>query len=244
MNTASIAENFDKYFRIIVADSEELKQASYRIRHQVYSEELGWEPLSENGLESDVHEEYAYSLLLEHKRTGTFAGTVRYIVPQNQNQLMPIERHLLDSLDTSILDISQLQRGEFGEVSRMAVPNSFRRRINEQNLPFVFYDANGDAFSEEERRNFPNIAMGLYLGAVCLAKLLNHQHTFLLLEPRLRKRIKRLGLDFQPLGQAVDFHGIRCVYFLTREHFIDNLNAEIGALQALLEKQIRQQLSF
>ncbi|MCC2614903.1 PEP-CTERM/exosortase system-associated acyltransferase [Aestuariibacter halophilus] len=245
MQAFSLAENFDKYFAIKVANTEELRKESYRIRHMVYSEELGWEPTQPSGLEVDECDDYAHPLLLEHKRTGAYAGTVRLVVPppHNPEAKLPFELHCEETIQRDVVNPDHLQRGAFGEISRLSVPNSFRRRLDEQHKPFVINEmSSGDIFSEEERRNFPNIAIGLYLSVIAMVKMCNHSHMFVVVEPRLKKRLGRLGLNFTQCGEELDYHGIRALFVLEHERLTSDLSVEILELYQLLENQLREQL--
>lgn len=244
----SLAENFDKYFEIILADTPELKQESYKIRHMVYSEELGWEPTNAEGIETDECDPYSFPLLLVHKRTKAFAGTVRLVIPPiaDPSAQLPFELHCAETVIKEVLDPNLLPRGTFGEISRLSVPGSFRRRLDEQKMPFVINELSEkkDIFSEEERRNFPNIAIGLYLGVIAMVNMCNHSHMFVVVEPRLKKRLGRLGLNFVQCGDELDYHGIRALFYLDQKGFVSNLNAEIRALYDLLETQLRKQITL
>jgi len=210
----SLAENFDEFFEIKLANTEELKNVSYKIRHTVYAEELGWEPINAEGIEVDECDPYAFSLLLVHK-----------------------------TLIRDVVDPDTIPRGRFGEISRLSVPDQFRRRPDEKNKPFVINEfSGGDIFSEEERRNFPNIAIGLYLSVIAMVNMCNHSHMFVVVEPRLNKRLKRLGLNFQQCGEELDYHGIRALFCLDRKDFTGNLNPEVFELYTLLEQQLVEQL--
>lgn len=244
---ASLADNFDEYFEIKLADTEDLKNESYKIRHTVYAEELGWEPINPDGIEVDECDPYAFSILLVHKRTGNFAGTVRLVIPPSAkpDSKLPFELHCADTLIRDVVDPDTIMRGSFGEISRLSVPNQFRRRLDEKNKPFVINElVGGDVFSEEERRNFPNIAIGLYLSVIAMVNMCNHSHMFVVVEPRLNKRLKRLGLNFQQCGEEMDYHGIRALFCLERKDFTGNLNPEVLELYQLLEKQLAQQLTL
>ena len=96
----SIAENFNKYFEVLFANTESLRQESFRIRHRVYCEELGWEPKQDNGLETDPCDDYSFALLLVHKRTGQYAGTARLVIspPEKPEKQLPFEMHCLQSV--------------------------------------------------------------------------------------------------------------------------------------------------
>lgn len=246
MENESLAANFDQYFEIKFADTKELRRASYQIRHSVYCEELGWEPKQDDGLETDECDEYSFALLLVHKRTGQYAGTARLVIPppNGPDKLLPFEQHCLESIWCEVIDMANYPRGGFSEISRLAVPESFRRRAGEKNIPFVVNDISLDAdvFSAEERRNFPNIAIGLYLSIIALAKMCLHLAMFVVVEPRLNKRLNRIGFLFEQIGDEHDFHGNRALFYLPKEKFISGLNPEILELYYLLEEQLKKQM--
>ncbi len=245
--TPSLSDNFDQYFRILVATTPELAHCAYRIRHQVYCDELGWEPCRNDRLETDSCDPYAISLLLQHKRSQRYAGTARLVIPPPfaPHLPLPFEMHCLDSIYPDTRHFIQQRRGAFGEISRLAVPLEFRRRTGEANKPFIIdkaFDNHGGSFCDAERRHFPNIAIGLYLSAIALVSLCQHSHMFVVVEPRLRRRLGRLGLNFNQWGHTFEFHGTRALYALESEAFSQHLSTEIAALYDLLTTQVKRQL--
>lgn len=246
MENVTLAKNFDQYFEIKFANTKELREESYRIRHSVYCEELGWEPLQENGLESDECDEYSFALLLLHKRTGQYAGTARLVItpPHSPDKKLPFEKHCLDTLRRDRVNMADYPQGSYSEISRLAVPESFRRRAGEKNTPFVVNDVSLDAdvFSADEWRNFPNIAIGLYLSIIALAEMCSHLAMFVVVEPRLSRRLNRIGFLFEQAGDEHDYHGNRALFYLPRDKFTSNLNPEILELYYLLEQQLKQQM--
>lgn len=248
MTTITLAQNFQQYFQVVFAANQQLREESFRIRHAVYCEELGWEPVKDERMEVDECDDYSFALLLLHKRTGHYAGTARIVIspPDEPTLQLPFEKHVLDKINTNIIDFDALTRGSFSEISRLAVPEAFRRRLGEQNVPFVVNDISpaSDAFSEEERRNFPNIAIGLYLSVIAFADLCNHDTVYVVVEPRLKRRLERLGFLFEQVGEELEYHGTRALYYLPRTKFIAHLNPEIRELYDLLRKQLEQQMYF
>ncbi|WP_448212672.1 PEP-CTERM/exosortase system-associated acyltransferase [Colwellia sp. MEBiC06753] len=241
----SIAQNFSQYFQIRFANTKELRQEAFKIRYGVYAAELGWEPPNDSEMETDECDDYSYHCLLEHKRTGAYAGCVRLVIPPaTQPQLkLPFEAHCLDSARVDIIDSTNLPRGSFGEISRLAVLASFRRREKEKNQPFVLKEVNPQTiYSEEERRNFPNIAMGLYLAAVALADICNHQGMFVMMEPRLNRRLTRFGLPFIQCGDEMNYHGLRAMFYLQRSGFNAELSEELLELYQIIYNDLRAQL--
>ena len=106
MKRLHLAQSFDQYFEIVFANTTELQRESYRIRHQVYSEELGWEPPRDSRMEMDAYDEFSHSILLRHKRTGAFVGTVRLVLPPPElpHATLPFEDNCLDSMMLDVVD--------------------------------------------------------------------------------------------------------------------------------------------
>lgn len=247
MTEYSIAENFDQYFQIRFADTKELRQEAFKIRYGVYSSELGWEPENEQEMESDECDDYAYHCLLEHKRTGAFAGCIRLIIPPTNapEKKLPFEEFCMASAQKEIFDTDTLPRGSFGEISRLAVLADFRRREKEKNMPYVLNAVDPKTvYSEEERRNFPNIAMGLYLSGIALAKLCNHNGMVVMMEPRLNRRLKRFGLPFQQIGEPMDYHGQRAMFYLAEADFHSELTQQLKELYDIIYAGLKKQISF
>ena len=121
--------------------------------------------------------------------------------------------------------------------------SSFRRRENEKNVPFVLKSINPETvYTEEERRNFPNIAMGLYLAAVALADICNHRGMFVMMEPRLNRRLTRFGLPFVQCGDEMDYHGIRAMFYLERMGFNSELSPELLEFYQLIYQDLVDQI--
>ena len=245
MNDYSIAKHFNKYFQVQFANTKELRQEAFKIRYGVYSHELGWEAKNKLEMETDECDDYAYHCLLKHRRTNTYAGCVRLVIPPfNEPDLqLPFEKNCLQSARKDIIDSTLLPRGSFGEISRLAVLSSFRRRQAEKNKPFVLNEMDPKTiFTEDEQRNFPNIAIGLYLASVSLAEICNHKGMFVMMEPRLNRCLSRVGLKFQQVGDTMEYHGKRAMFHLDRHDFNVNLTPELKELYDIINAELLQQL--
>jgi N-acyl amino acid synthase of PEP-CTERM/exosortase system len=245
MGEYSIAENFNQFFQIKFADTKLLREEAFKIRYGVYCDELGWEPENALQMETDDCDDYAYHCLLEHKRTGVYAGCVRLVIPPVQlpDLALPFEKNCLHSARTEIFDSTKLTRGSFGEISRLAVLTSFRRRKREKKAPFIINAVNsGTIYTEEEHRHFPNIAMGLYIAAVALADICNHVGSFVMMEPKLNRRLKRFGLPFEQIGDEIDYHGMRAMFFLSRNNFCSQLTPELKELYQQIYNDLVKQV--
>lgn len=244
MRDYSIAENFNQHFKIQLANTKELKEEVFKIRYGVYSHELGWEAKNNLQMEVDECDDYAYHCLLKHRRTDTYAGCVRLIIPPaHEPELqLPFEKNFLQSVRTDIIDSTKLPRGSFGEISRLAVLASFRRRKAEKKTPYILNEIEPKiTFTEEEHRNFPNIAIGLYLASVSLSDICNHQDLFVMMEKRLHRSLFRIGLQFEKVGDTIDYHGKRAMYHLPRERFSAELKPELKELYDYISAELLSQ---
>jgi N-acyl amino acid synthase of PEP-CTERM/exosortase system len=247
MSSYSIADNFNQFFQIKFANSKQLREEAFKIRYGVYSSELGWEPENDLEMESDECDDYAFHCLLEHRRTNVFAGCIRLIIPplSDPSVQLPFEENCLHSARKDVLDSTTLDRGSFGEISRLAVLEKFRRRDKEKSVPYVLKDVDpATVFTEEERRNFPNIAIGLYLAGIALAELCKHTGMFVMMEPRLNKRLKRFGLPFQQVGDEMDYHGLRAMFYLDKDDFRSSLSEELLELYKIIHEDLSDQLNL
>lgn len=246
MTSKTLAENFAQYFDIEFANTKALQEEAYRIRHAVYCEELGWEPEREDRMETDECDSYSFTLLLRHKTSKRYAGTARLVIspPNRPECLLPFEAHCLNSIRPGAINLAEYKRGSYSEISRLAVPETFRRRLGEQNTPFVVNEFSSDeaVFSEEERRNFPNIAVGLYLSIIALSEMCHHRAMFVVVEPRLKKRLERIGFPFEQLGDEMDYHGVRALFYLRKENYTAKLSPEILELYQYLFNSLHPQV--
>ena len=123
-----ISKHFSEFLEPVVAQSENTRTESFNIRHKVYCEELEFEPLKNNCLETDEFDKFSSPCLIRHKVSGHYAGTVRLVRPQIENQLLPIEKYCINSITHETLNPRNFARKDICEISRLAVPLEFRKR--------------------------------------------------------------------------------------------------------------------
>lgn len=238
----SLAENFSRYFLPRYAASRHQKRFSYSIRYKVYAEELGWEPLNNSHLETDHCDNYSHHCLLEHKRSGDIAGCVRLVAPKisQRDAYLPYQLHAIPKIKEGYL--SHSSPTYVGEISRLAVPNNFRRRPSESGRPFVLDQHNSHTiYTEEEKRNFPNIAIGLYLSAIALADLSELELVLVVMEPRLQRHLTRYGLHFHMISEHFELRGKRALYELPRSQLTSQMPDQILELYELIKETLAQQ---
>ncbi len=172
-------------FRVEVADTPEKREAAYRLRHQVYCTERGYES-GQGRLETDRFDERAGHALLTQLSTGRVVGTVRLVAPD------------LAARDPVALDVPMqhvcppgllraLPRCRIGEISRFAISKELR----------------DDAASAMPLR------LGLLRGIVELSATMQLGAWCAIMERSLMRLLRISGVHFQPLGPAIEYRGLR-----------------------------------
>ena len=223
--------NLKNCFKVIPASTDALKNEVFRIRYDVYCEELGYEDTKKfpDKLEQDSYDAHSLHYLLWHKSSEQFAGCVRLAktAPGLNNQKLPFELTCNDTLDRSIIDISQLPANSYAEISRLAVRSAFRRRSGEKDSTSdgVILQAN-----IEDRRSFPSIAFGLYLAAAASGLNANLERVFAMMEPRLARLLRISGIHFEQIGKAIEHRSLRAPYQITEVGFYEHMPENIKLL--------------
>lgn len=241
MPDLSIADHFDRYFKMIHADTDELKNQAYKIRYDVYCDELKYLSNCEQNHETDECDVNSYHVLLQHRVSGFYAGCVRLVEqPENDPQtLFPYETCCLDSIDAEkyqpLLDIG---RQHIGEISRLAVHAMFRRRSGEYKTAYGVDMDSPLSFNPEELRFFPFISIALYLASAMIAIHEGMQYIVVMMEPRLARLLTRSGICFIQIGTAMEYHGTRAMFAIDKQRLFDNLKPELMHLYTIIARQL------
>ncbi len=239
-----IAEHFTKFLQPEVALKEELKDEVYRIRHNVYCEELGFEAVRREGKEQDEFDQQSIFCMIKHKPSNVYTSCVRIVKSQQDDELLPIEKFCLSSIQNKELHPSNFPRSEIAEISRLAVKADFRRRKTDKYVGSAIGVINKTNYSETELRCFPFIAIGLYMAAATLAMETGVKHVYVMMEPRLARSMKFVGIKFLPLGEAIEYHGQRIPYYINQELFMKHLPTGFNRLYLAIKEDIKNQLAI
>jgi N-acyl amino acid synthase of PEP-CTERM/exosortase system len=233
----NLGAGFSKYFRAVPALNDELRTIVFRIRHAVYCEELGYEAIRADGLESDSFDEQSVHCLLQSVRNDEYVGCVRLVLatPRDPGTLLPFEHRCAETVDRSIVDLSTLDRAKIAEVSRLAVIARYRRRHGEHGVPVGIAATD---FGTPAQPRFPYIAAGLYLGMVAQARHHGIETLFMLTERRLARQISRLGVDARKIGAPVEHRGTRYPSMMSVQAVIDGLSFFVRPLFAVISGEM------
>jgi len=237
----SITSHFSQFLTPRLAYTPELQQSVYKIRHQVYCDELSFLDKHKNGLETDHFDDHSIHCAIEHKPTGDFAGTVRLVYSPNESKKLPIEEFCINSISKDEVHPSDFRRDQIFEISRLAIPAHFRRRNTDKFKGSATGVINQQSYSEDELRCFPFIAIGLYLSGAALSQHEGMEHCFVMMEPRLARSLKFVGIPFKQIGPAVEYHGKRAPYYITNKILMNSLSSGFKKLLFKIEDELDPQ---
>ena len=234
-------KHFQNYFRVVPAVSDELIREAQMIRHDVYCCELGWEPVSNDGLEKDAHDARAIHCLLKALRSQRYIGGVRLVLPQREesSSMIPLQEVCAGKLDEGHPDEESIARGEVAEVSRLAIVADYRRRKHEQGRPMSVVE---EDYKLQGRRRFPYIPVGLYIGMLHLASYHGIKTLYILTEPMLALHFSRLGGNLKPVGEAIEHRGKRRPYVMDVEQVLKKSHPMLRPLIWSIGKDVKRQL--
>jgi len=238
MGDLKLAELFQDHFDIVAAQEQHMLEKVFRIRHQVYCEELGFEQRRSDRMERDEFDPNAVHCLLQHKTSSDYVGCVRLVLadPQQPDQRFPFEKVCGDSLNWTFDAATGTERKRYGEISRLAITGGFRRQRH------VAHDAlprcsasHPDA--DHARRLFPSVALGLYLSITAMGLSKGLDGVFAMMEPRLARQLHRFGIEFQQIGPTVEHRGTRAPYFISRDSLLNHLKVDCRSLLGKIQSR-------
>jgi N-acyl amino acid synthase of PEP-CTERM/exosortase system len=237
-----LGQRFSELFELTPALDVATLDQVYRIRHDVYCRDLGWEATRPDGRETDAFDEHSWHCLLRRRDTGEPIGCTRLIVPRPDDPKapLPFEDTCRDSLDRTIADPRRMERASLGEVSRLAVVNTFRRRKGESAVPSPTGESDFTPLHEGQRERFPFIPVSLYLGAAAMAQRLGIEHVFVLTEPRLARHFERIGFDIRAVGAPVEHRGTRVPSVLSSSKVVQTLRPTIRPLYDVIAASVER----
>lgn len=241
MNTPPLDGHFQNYFDVRLANTPELLEQIYRIRYDVYCREFGYETEEScpGGLEQDEYDACSLHCLVIHRASSRGAGCIRLVLPPAAEPgfLLPMERFCGHSLTDPVWHPARLPRTSIAEVSRLAVHTQFRRRLGESESP-VGISTIGD-FSLSERRTFPLLSLALFYAGATLMVLAGRQNAFVMVEPRLARRMQAVGLRFVQVGEPMEYHGPRAAYYVSVQQVLENIHGELQHLYGFVYDSLK-----
>jgi N-acyl amino acid synthase of PEP-CTERM/exosortase system len=241
----SPVRNFGRFFRVVLAETPELRAIALRVRYRVYCLEFGYEPKDRfpDGEESDEFDKTSLHALVVHQASGEAAACVRLVpaLTDGGSRLLPFEKNCLHHLDRERIDALKVPRATACEISRLAVDRSFRRRRGEELTRFGA--AHDHEFTQDEQRTLPLIAVSAYLAATAMTELTGRRNVFAMMETFLPRLMSRVGIHFEKVGDEIDYHGLRAPYFIRTEAALRTMAPALKDLYAAIRNELAGSLS-
>lgn len=170
-------------FTVTIADTPELRREAFRVRHQVYCVERGYET-AVGDIETDGFDARSHHVLLSRRDTGEAVGTVR-VVPLDSREphdSFPLQRVTAPGL------LRHLPLPDTAEISRFSLSKDRRT-------------ASGPA----------GMVMRLCLiqGVVRVFGQQGLTHWCAIMERTLVRLLQATAIHVEPVGPMVEFHGLR-----------------------------------
>lgn len=189
-------------YSLILATSREHLQAVKDIRAEVFVSRL---KMSVSELESrnfliNQDDKQSFIYLLQHNATKKYVGSVRliFVNEHTPTQTIPIER------DGLVSGIEHLTKDKpICEISRLALTKTLPKHND---------------FSMSQLRGYLSLAL---MSATRINFFLYHYaKIFAMMERSLHLILKRQGVSFEPIGDAVDYYGLRFPFVIKKENFL------------------------
>jgi len=205
-------------FEIVVANTAELRDAAFALRHDVYCRELGYEPVTVDGRERDAYDERALHYLLAHAPTGTWAGCVRVVFAARTGTSLglPFETAGVPLLDAVRTHVRETPGAVIGEISRLTVAAAFRRRDG----------------------RWPTAMLCLTLAAVAAAA--NHEldYAVCVTTPRIADEVRTYGIRLVQLSAPFDYHGPRALFCVSPAPACRDVRPDLRGVLAAIQSCI------
>jgi len=206
---------------VVVADTEELCEAGFALRHEVYCRELGFEPVRADGLERDAYDDRARHYLLGHVASGAWAGCVRIVLADGSGASLPFETALAPLLDG--VDLSVAQRDSLGEISRLTVARGFRQTAGDHPPQLQFH---------------PHAVLGMALVAVAATAEAGLASAVCMMKPRLEMQLRTYGIHFRQVSQIVEFRGTRALFQMSPHATCLEVHPELQGILGAIRSRI------
>ena len=207
----------------------------FKLRYAVYCLECAFLPHDDSfeGLEVDDFEDCSIHFAA-YTMEELLTGTVRLVQPPAPCAF-PFERYC-----TTFRDFVMPARAECGEVSRLAVKRTHRRRRADSMLGIPSFLAGHNAgpspkYSPEiERhdRRSPMLLLGMYREMFRHSRTRGVRYWFAAMGRSLAHSLAKIGFHFEPIGPVADYYGAVTPYVTDLDVLVARLEQDNPALGA------------
>jgi len=191
-----------KEYSIILATTPKHLQAVKDIRAEVFVSrlEMSLAELESRNFLINKDDEQSFIYLLQHNATKKYVGSVRVIFINKHTpiQIMPMQR------DGKVKDLEHLTKDlPICEISRLALIKTLPEHKD---------------FSMSQLRTL--LSMALMSATRINFFLYHYSRIFAIMERSLHRILKRQSVAFEPIGDAVDYYGVRFPFVIKKENYL------------------------
>lgn len=222
----AFSKRFAEYFEIVSANTADLMEEAFKLRYEVFCGCRRLDPAQyPDGLERDDYDADAAHSLLYHRPSGSYAGTLRVILPKpgDDTWMFHIERIAGPHFSRSLFASERIPRHSIGEISRFCLSPRFRARQGESLHPEGVAALGEASPVAGERRALPHPILGLMVAGVRMSWEHGLTFWYAMMEPCLARRLKQFGLEFQPISGIFDYYGPRRAYLAYLPKMFDDM---------------------
>lgn len=243
----ALMKQFMEEFSFKIATTREDKEKALSLRHEVFIKELGYKmtEIENRELESDEYDDSSVHCILIHKSTGKTAGCFRIVTTRAAGHdgfnKLPVEEHGSEGISHPNLHPSMFPRGHVCEASRLAISKGFRLKSSQDDSQ----SSNTEPVMEPEKseETYPLILVSLFLAAYSLAEILGNRHLYAMMSPTLPRLLRKSGFDFVRLGDTIEFHGRRNVFYINRSLAVSGMQHALYPLHHYIYQELASQVA-
>jgi len=194
-------------FDLIKADSLHLKRVCYRLRYQTYCVENAFEDPTAfiDNFEADDYDERSLHGFIVFWPTGMPIGTVRLILPSKNGE--PDVPFALFCGQPGIADERDFPFSQMAEISRFSISQQYLRSASQEiDGARPRSDAQGLPQAIVSRDSAIVALIRLFVGFAAESGV---QYFCALMQKSLLRRVRGVGIYFDPVGPEIEFHGLR-----------------------------------
>ncbi|ARS52623.1 acyl-homoserine-lactone synthase [Kushneria konosiri] len=226
---------FFERFDVRLASSEADKHEIYRLRHEVFLQELGYElsGVPENGEERDDYDSNAIYIVVIGRFTQQIVGSARIVVPQThvagRLSYLPVENYCGKTLFSSTVQLESIPRDELCEISRIVVARHYRKRkdLEGNDLKTAGLDAVNRL-----------ISIALFVSSAALLETLGRPHVMGFIEKKFARLLRGTGMKIERISPFHDICGLRAAYYGNTRDSLRHVSPLFSHMYTLVKERL------
>ena len=224
-----------KFGRVALGETSPARTNIFALRYDVYCLECKFLDANDypDGIETDEYDGRSVHFTA-HSLVGELVGSLR-LVHAAASESFPFELHCEAPFEGAVLP----PRDQCGEVSRLVVRRTYRRRVGDSlaGIPQAFLSDDSPGLPTwrlpgERRSNSPELLLGLYRQMYQYSLECGIRYWYAAMERSLARALSRLQFVFVPIGKEVDYYGPVTPYLADLRELESRLNERAPDLLA------------